>query len=268
MLVADRAQPLEIALRRHHHARGPRHRLDDHGGNGAGTMNSDDAFEFVGEMRAILRLALGEGLLFAVIGGRQVIDAGQQRAEHLAVVDHAADGNTAEADAVIAALAADQPGASGLAAAVVIGQRHLQRGIDRFGTGVAEKHMLKTLRRQRGDAAGKLEGLRMAELERWRVVEGRGLLLDRVHDRVAVMACIAAPHASSAVEDAAAIGGEVVHVLGAGEHARPGLERPVGRERHPESVKVVRRRDSRARVLNIQRSFLPARSKFFLRRRA
>jgi hypothetical protein len=35
-----------------------------------------DALQIVGEMRAPLRLALAEGLLFAVIGVRQVIDAG------------------------------------------------------------------------------------------------------------------------------------------------------------------------------------------------
>jgi hypothetical protein len=40
-------------------------------------MQIDDAFEFVGEMRAIFRLALAEGLLVAVVGRRQMIDAGQ-----------------------------------------------------------------------------------------------------------------------------------------------------------------------------------------------
>ena len=75
-------------------------------------MQVDHALQFVGEMRAVFRLALAEGLLLAVIGVRQMIDAGQQRAEHLAVVDDAADGSAAEADAVIAALAADQPGAA------------------------------------------------------------------------------------------------------------------------------------------------------------
>ena len=71
-------------------------------------MQRDDALEFVGEMRAPFRLALGEGLLLAVVGVRQMIDAGQQRAERLAVVDDAADRDAAEADAVIAALAADE----------------------------------------------------------------------------------------------------------------------------------------------------------------
>ena len=79
-------------------------------------MQVDQALELVGEMRAVFRLALAEGLLLAVIGVGQVIDAGQQRSEHLAVVDDAADGCAAEADAVIAAFAADQAAAGALAA--------------------------------------------------------------------------------------------------------------------------------------------------------
>jgi hypothetical protein len=42
------------------------------------------------------------------MGVRHVVDAGQQRAEHLAVGDDAAHRDAAEIDAVIAALAADQ----------------------------------------------------------------------------------------------------------------------------------------------------------------
>ena len=70
----------------------------------------------VGEMRAVFRLALGEGLLLAVVGVGKMIDAGEQRAVHPAVIDDAADRSAAEADAVIAALAADQAGAGALAA--------------------------------------------------------------------------------------------------------------------------------------------------------
>jgi len=58
-----------------------------------------------------------------------MIDAGQQRAEHLAVIDDAAHRGTAEADAMITALAADQAGAGALALGLVIGQRDLQRGV-------------------------------------------------------------------------------------------------------------------------------------------
>ena len=142
---------LQIALRRRQHAGRTRHRLDDDGGDGRGVVQRDQPVEFVGEMRAPLRLADREGLLGAVIGGRQMIDAGEQRAELLAVGDHAADRDAAEADAVIAALAADQPHARGVAAHVVIGERDLQRGVDRLRAGIAEEHMVEIAGRQRGD---------------------------------------------------------------------------------------------------------------------
>ncbi len=129
-------------------------------------MQRHQAVELVGEMRAPFRLADGEGLLLAVIGRRQMIDAGQQRAELLAVVDDAADRDAAEADAVIAALAADQPHARALAAHVVIGERDLQRGVDRLRAGIAEEHMIEIAGRQRGDAARQFEGLRMARTGR------------------------------------------------------------------------------------------------------
>ena len=146
-----------------------------------------------------------------------MIDAGEQRAELLAVGDDAADRDAAEADAVIAALAADQPHARGVAAHVVIGERDLERGIDRLRAGIAEEHMIEIAGRQRRDAARQLEGLRMAELEGRRVVEFGRLRLDRGDDRVAVVAGIGAPQPGGAVEQLAAVGRDVVHVLGAGD---------------------------------------------------
>ena len=125
----------------------------------------DQPVELVGEMRAPFRLADGEGLFGAVIGACEVIDAGEQRAELLAIGDDAADGDAAEADAVIAALAADQPHPRGVAAHVMVGERDLQRGIDRLRAGIAEEHVIEVAGRQRGDAAGQLEGLGMGELE-------------------------------------------------------------------------------------------------------
>ena len=85
--------------------------------------------------------------------------------KNLAVVDDAADRNAAEADAVIAALAADQAGALALAADVVVGERDLQRGVDRLRTRIAEEHVVEIARRERGDAARELEGLWMARTE-------------------------------------------------------------------------------------------------------
>ena len=168
-----------------------------------------------------------------------MVDAGEQRAEMLAVVDDAADRDAAEADAVIAALAADQAGAGAFAAHVVIGERDLERGVDRLGARVAEEHVVEIGGRERRDPARELEGLRMGELERRRVVELRRLALDRRDDRVAVVAGIAAPHAGGGVEHGAAVGGVVVHVLGPGDQPRRLLEGAVGRERHPERFEIV-----------------------------
>ena len=156
--------------------------------------------ELVGEMRAPVRLAHGEGLVLAAVGRRQVVDAGEQRAELPAIGHDAADRDAAEADAVIAALAADQARAGALAADVVIGERDLERGVDRLRARVAEEDMIEIARRQRRDPAGELEGARMGELERRRIVELGRLRADRRHDRVAVMAGIGAPQAGGAVD--------------------------------------------------------------------
>src|SRR6478609_856148 len=129
-------------------------------------------------MRAIFRLAFAEGLLLAVIGVWQMVDARQKRAEHLAVIDDAADGRAAEADAVIAAFAPDQAGTGALAVDLVIGERDLQRGVGRLRPGITEEHVVKPGRRQLGDAAGELKSLRNAELERRRIIQRLGLLAD------------------------------------------------------------------------------------------
>ena len=169
-----------------------------------------------------------------------MIDAGQQRAEMLAVGDDAADRNAAEADAVIATLAADQPGAGGLATDIMIGERDLERGVDCFRAGVAEEHTVEIGGRQRRDPARQLERFRVRELERWRVIEFLGLALDRFDDRRAVMAGIGAPQPRGAVEHGAIFGGVIMHVLGARDQPRRALERPVRRERNPKGFEIVR----------------------------
>jgi hypothetical protein len=170
VLVADRFQALEVAHRRHQHAGDPGHRLHDHGGDRARIMQRQNAFQRVGAAR---RRAAGwpreKALRAMIMRVRQVVHAGQQGAELLAVVADAADGNAAEADAVIAALAADQAGALALAAGAMIGQRDLQRRVDRFGAGIAEEDVVQPVRQHARDAAGELERLRMAHLEHRRV---------------------------------------------------------------------------------------------------
>ena len=171
-LSADRAQPLEVALRRRQHAGGSRHRLDDHRGDGRWVVQRDDALELVREVRAPGRLAAAEGVVLQVVRVRQVIHAGQHAgAEHLAVGDDAADRDAAEADAVIALLAADEPRALRLAAHAVIADGDLQRRVHGLGSGIHEEHVIEIAGRELRDAAGQLERGRMAHVERGRVVE-------------------------------------------------------------------------------------------------
>src|SRR5262249_1761017 len=98
-------------------------------------------------MGAPFRLADAEGLFFPIVGRRQMVDTGEKRTELLAVIYDAADGNTAEADAVVAAFAADQSHPRGITPDIVIGQRNLERSTGRCRAGVAEKHVMEIARR-------------------------------------------------------------------------------------------------------------------------
>ena len=100
-------------------------------------MQVNQPLQLVGEMDAVFRLTFGEGLLLAVVGVGEVVDAGQQRSEHFPVIDDAADRGAAKANAMIAALAADQAGAGALALGLMIGQRDLERGIGGFRSRIA-----------------------------------------------------------------------------------------------------------------------------------
>ncbi len=203
------------------------------------SCSADDPFERVGEMGAPFRLALGEGLMLAIVGRGQMVDAGEQRAEILAVVDHAADRNAAEADAVIAALAADEALARALAPHVVIGERDLERRVAGLRAGIAVEHVIEIARRELGYARRQLERQRMGELEGRREIELRRLPLDRRHDRGPVVSGVAAPQTRRGVEDRAPLGREIMHVLGARDEPRLLLEGAIGRERQPERAQVV-----------------------------
>ena len=202
-------------------------------------MQRDDPLERVGEMSAPFRLALGEGLMLAIVGRGQMVDARQERAEIFAVVDHAANRNAAEANAVIGALAADEALARAIAPHVVIGERDLERRVAGLGARIAVEHVIEVARRKLGQARRELERQRMGELEGRREIELRRLPLDRSHDRRPVVSGVAAPQARRGVEDRAPLGRVIMHVLGARDEPRLLLEGAIGRERQPECAQVV-----------------------------
>ena len=248
VFVADRPQALEVALGRDQDAGRAGYRLDDDGGDGRGIVEQDHPLEVLGELDSMRRLAAREGIAGEVVGVADMVDAREERAEHLAVGDDAADRDAAEIDAVIAPLAADQAEPAALAARPMIGKRDLEGRLDRLRAGIGEEDVVDALRRELDEARGELEGLGMAHLEGRRIVELGNLALDGLHDLRAAMAGIAAPQAGRPVEHLPAVRGPVVHPLGRDEHARVRLELPACRERHPESLEIVRDHGASRRV--------------------
>eukprot|EP01022_Parablepharisma_sp_SALTPOND_P021543 TRINITY_DN427_c0_g3_i1.p1 TRINITY_DN427_c0_g3~~TRINITY_DN427_c0_g3_i1.p1 ORF type:complete len:877 (-),score=398.28 TRINITY_DN427_c0_g3_i1:14792-17422(-) len=234
MLGTQLAQALQVTLGRHQHAGGTGHRLDDDGGDVGGIVQGDDAFQLIGQVRAVFGLALGEGVLFQVVGVRQVVHTLQQRgAEGLAVAADAPHRHAAEAHAVIAALASDHAGAGGVAGGAVIGQGDLDGGIHRFRTGAGIEHVGEAVAGIGLEAFGQFEGAGMAQLEGRRIVQRGHRLLHGRHDLGMGVAQRHAPQAGSAVQDGMAGVVAVVHALGRDQHARRGLEVAVGGEGHP-----------------------------------
>src|SRR4029079_13652329 len=153
-----------------------------------------------------------------------MIDPAEHGAEELAVGNHAADADAAEIHAVIAALAADEPGPGAIALHAMIGKRDLERGIGGFRSGVAEERVIEIAGRQSGEPGGELEHLGMAELESRREIKFGRLLLDRLDDRRAAMSSIGAPQSRGRIDYRPAGHVVVIHVLGAGDEPRPLLE--------------------------------------------
>ena len=211
-------------------------------------MQHDHALQLIRQMRAPIRLALGEGLFLAVIGVRQMVNTGQRIAEPFTVGNHAAHRNAAKAHAMIAALTPDEPLALAFAARTVIGKRHFHGRISRFRTRIAEKRIVQIARGQCGQLIGEFENLRMAILEGRREIEFGCLFLDRVHDGLTAMAGIAAPQASRPVQNGAALHVVIMHILGARDQPGTLLERRIGREPHEKGFQIVRRRLPARRV--------------------
>ncbi len=243
MLAGYLAQPLKVALGRQHHAGRAGHRLDDHRGDILGAVQGHQAFQLLGLFHAMLGQADGEGVAGDVQGVRQVVDPRQQvGGEGLAVVDHTAYRQAAEADPVVAQFAADQAGAGALADGALVGKGDLQRGVRRFRAGVGEEHFVQARRGDFRQPRGEFERQRVTHLERRGVVEGGDLPGHRFADLAPAVAGIAAPEAGGAVEDAAPALGDIVDAFGAFQQARPRLELAVGGEGHPEVVEAARLR--------------------------
>ncbi len=237
--VANLAQAPEIADRRHEHPRRSRHRLDDHRGDRLGAVQIDEALEIVGKLGTMLGESSGKGVAFDVVRVPQIIDPGQPAAERAPVVDEPADANPAEAGAVIAALAPDQPRACSLALRALDSERNLKRGIDRLRSAIRKEDSIEPFGHQFGEPLRQFERQRVAELKRRREIERRGRLCDRLADLGAAMARVAAPQTRCPVEDLAPVARPIEHAARRNELARLALEGPVRGKGHPEGGQLV-----------------------------
>ncbi len=173
------------------------------------------------------------------MGVRKVVYAVEKTAKNLAIVDDAANRDTAETDAVIAAFAANQPCALPFATGTMPRDGNFQGSINAFRAGVGVKHMLHAARRDVDHPVGEFKGFRMPHLERRGIVKFGRLPGNRFHDPGPGMASIAAPQSCRPVQHLAPIGGGVVHALRRDEQARGFLKLAVRRKGHPESAQII-----------------------------
>jgi hypothetical protein len=202
-------------------------------------VDLDDVFKLVGQMRAPGRLPAREGVVVQVVGVGQMVDIAQKRAEIAAVTGDAGNRQPAEAHAVIGLGPADQLHPVRIAPDLVIRPRDLERGIDRLRSRIGEEHPVEPGGGEAGDPLRQHESGRMAHLEGRDIVHPRRLILDRPHDPRLIMAGIHAPEPGHGIQNLPAVGGGVVHAAGRDEQARIGLERPVGRKRHPIGLEII-----------------------------
>src|ERR1700730_15783656 len=151
----------------------------------------------------------------------------------------AADRHAAEARAMTAALAPDQPLAGAFATEVVISEGDFQRGICRLRPEIGKGHVVQIARRQCRDPARQGKRFRMPEMKRRREIKFACLRSYGLDDGRAAMSGVGTPKTCGAVDDGAALWSETMHIPGIGDKTRAMFERTVGGIRHPVSIKIV-----------------------------
>lgn len=214
MLVAERAQAREIALRRNQNAGRPRHGLNDNRRDRGGVVERDETLEIVGKLRAMLRNTARKCVSRQIVSVPNVIDASEKRTKGLAVPRYAANCDAADARPMIAPFATDQPNPGVFATNLMIGKSCLERGVDCLRPGVRKEDVVHPNGREIGAAPSKFKRLRMSHLKGRRIVQLFDLSLNGLNDSWTGMASIAAPEASRSIENNATVTCPVMHVLG------------------------------------------------------
>ena len=234
MLVADLAQALQVSDGRGQHAGGAGDGFHNDGGDGGGIVQGDDVEQGVGALFSVLWLSLGKAVFGDAVGVGHVVHIGEAVAEPHAVFYDAADGDAAESDAVISALAPDEDDFFAFSANALISEGDFEGGVDGFGAGVCEEDGVHPLGKPLGEAGGEFKDLGMPELEGGGEVQLGGLLGDGADNGFAAVSGVAAPESGGGVDELAPVGVAAIHSLGAGDHPRIVAEVAAGGKGHPE----------------------------------
>ena len=240
VLVANLAQALEVAGRRHIHANGTGNRLNETRGYAVAAMHGDDPFQIVCQVCTMLRLAQLIALIF-LPGMTHMTDVGQPaRRECLTVAHHPGQRHATEIYPVICPFAGHKTRALGLAASTVIRQGDFHRAVHRLGAGVGEKHFVQAFRQQFAQAFGQFKGQRRSALKMRGEVQGQQLFANGFGDLAAAMAGGTAEQPRAAIEQRATFAIPVVHTLGADKQLRGPLELAVIGKRQPLVIQIHR----------------------------
>ena len=131
-----------------------------------------------------------------------------------AIIANATDRNTAKAHTVVATLTTDEFRTLCFVFRTMVGQRHFQCGIDRFGARVGEKHLVHAIRRDLRQFSRRFKYLRMPHLKHRRVIQLLRRFTNRLHNRRTAMTGIHTPQPCRTIQNRATIVRSVVHVFG------------------------------------------------------
>ena len=152
VLVADLADPLEVAVRRDEAAAGVLDRLEDHRGDGLRALEQDPLLDRVGRPERVA--VVGPAVDVRV---RHVAAARSERLELRAQVGDAGRGERSQRGAVVGDLAGDQLGLLAVAAHAVVVAGQLEGRLDRLGAAVGEEDPVEVAGGQRSDLRRELD---------------------------------------------------------------------------------------------------------------
>ena len=166
--VADLAQRLRVARRRHEAAAGVLHGLDDHHRHAVGALGQDLLLDRLGGMDARVAGLAADGAV-AAVGVRDVARIAEQRLEGRAGRRDAGQRERSERAAVVGAAARDHLAPRVLALREVVLARELPGRLDRLRAAGGEEEARQAGGREAEDALGQRERGRDA----WRPSSGR-----------------------------------------------------------------------------------------------